>query len=33
VNIRRFVLFVEESLQEGTEFSVFEPNEPPPGSG
>jgi phage tail sheath protein FI len=28
VNIRRFVLFVEESLQEGTEFVVFEPNEP-----
>lgn len=28
VNIRRFLLFVEESLQEGTEFVVFEPNEP-----
>jgi phage tail sheath protein FI len=28
VPIRRFILFVEESLQEGTEFVVFEPNEP-----
>jgi uncharacterized protein len=28
VNVRRFLLFVEESLQEGTELVVFEPNEP-----
>jgi phage tail sheath protein FI len=28
VNIRRLLLFIEESLQEGTQFVVFEPNEP-----
>jgi uncharacterized protein len=28
VNIRRFLLFVEESLKEGTLFTVFEPNTP-----
>jgi phage tail sheath protein FI len=26
VNVRRLMLFIEESLQEGTEFAVFEPN-------
>src|SRR3989440_417826 len=28
VNVRRLLLFIEESLQEGTQFVVFEPNEP-----
>ena len=28
VNVRRLVTFIEESLQEGTQFVVFEPNEP-----
>jgi uncharacterized protein len=28
VNVRRFLLFVEESLKEGTLFTVFEPNTP-----
>jgi uncharacterized protein len=27
VNVRRLLLFIEESLQEGTQFVVFEPNE------
>jgi len=26
VNVRRLLLFIEESIQEGTEFAVFEPN-------
>ncbi|ABA58340.1 Phage tail sheath protein [Nitrosococcus oceani ATCC 19707] len=26
VNVRRLLLFIEESLQEGTQFAVFEPN-------
>ena len=26
--MRRLLLFIEESLQEGTQFVVFEPNEP-----
>jgi Bacteriophage tail sheath protein len=28
VSVRRLLLFIEESLQEGTQFVVFEPNEP-----
>ncbi|MCP4202227.1 MAG: phage tail sheath family protein [bacterium] len=28
VNVRRLLLFIEESIQEGTEFAVFEPNNP-----
>jgi phage tail sheath protein FI len=28
VNVRRLLLFIEESIQEGTQFVVFEPNEP-----
>jgi len=27
VNVRRLLLFIEESIQEGTRFAVFEPNE------
>lgn len=27
VNVRRLMLFIEESIQEGTQFAVFEPNE------
>ncbi|NTU80479.1 MAG: phage tail sheath family protein [Chloroflexales bacterium] len=27
VNVRRLLLFVEESIQEGTQFAVFEPND------
>jgi Bacteriophage tail sheath protein len=27
VNVRRLLLFIEESIQEGTQFAVFEPNE------
>ena len=27
VNVRRLLLFIEESLQEGTQFAVFEPND------
>jgi phage tail sheath protein FI len=26
INVRRLLLFIEESIQEGTEFAVFEPN-------
>jgi len=26
VNVRRLLLFIEESIQEGTQFAVFEPN-------
>jgi hypothetical protein len=26
INVRRLMLFIEESIQEGTEFAVFEPN-------
>jgi phage tail sheath protein FI len=28
VNVRRLLLFIEESIQEATEFALFEPNEP-----
>jgi len=28
VNVRRLLLFIEKSLQRGTQFVVFEPNEP-----
>jgi uncharacterized protein len=29
VNVRRLLLFLEESIQEGTQFAVFEPNDLP----
>ena len=29
VNVRRLLLFIEESIQEGIRFAVFEPNAPP----
>src|SRR5690606_26023681 len=29
VNVRRFLLFVEESIDEGTQWAVFEPNDEP----
>jgi hypothetical protein len=30
VPIRRMVIFVEESLEDGTQWAVFEPNDTPP---